>query len=308
MSPEAGVQQTISIHGTAGDSEECQQLRAEASLSSISGWGARLRCQRCPHLLTQQDYVLALVANNGPDAQPGSLSELVLRPVRTADVAPPRYTTPPYISQLSRDFFEVSFALDEPGTVHFAVSYSRMTALYDTAFLLQYTMPALSVSEVLLAAAQDDSEWRANGIVSAGSVQVPEAGTLVSVGVRPACVGSVCSLPGNVNQTLLSPDTQYLVSLLAEDVLGNRQTDVATAQAEAGGAASLAGGAASQVGACHSVPDPCHSDLICARRLFQAHCSQACVEVRTPMQCRTRQCTSLQCRNTHGACRAGLHD
>jgi hypothetical protein len=109
-----------------------------------------------------------------------------------------------------------------------------MNALYETSFLLQYTMPALSVSEVLTAAGQADSEWRANGIVSAGSVQVLEAGRLVSVGIKPACVGTVCSLPGNINQTLLSPDTQYTVSLLAEDLLGNRQTDVATATAESG--------------------------------------------------------------------------
>lgn len=209
----------ITIQGAPTAAEECAVDRAQERTPEFNG------CLRCPSILSETDYVVALVGDNGPVmSQGGGLSEVVVVNVTTADVTPPAFAVQPVASGAQLDRFDLTVSLDEPGTVHYAVAHAEMQAEFFPSYRLSFQQTSISSSQVLAQSGMMAARSvRPDGIIAAGTIDVPAGNTAVLQTVRAGCVGDTCSLANNVNASMITPATSYNVFLVAEDLAGNVQ-------------------------------------------------------------------------------------
>ena len=210
---------TFTVAGITSSAEECK------TASAVNNRGALRRCQRCPELYSDTDYVIAMVANSASSScELPTLSEAVLLPIHTLDITPPSFLTMPYTSGATVDSFQLSLALNEPGVAFYVVALAEMLGKYMNDAYLQYsTLPLIPQEVVNIAQGGGAAARFLQGVVDAGNMTFVAGGQLQTAIIQPQCVPAVCTLLQNSNGPMLSPNTKYNVYIVAADTAGNLQ-------------------------------------------------------------------------------------
>jgi hypothetical protein len=93
----SGILTPVTVQGVSHDSDECTSNQFKTGPGRTTALAA---CLRCPNILPETKYVVALVGNNGPSGERGGLTEAALVNVTTAEVVSPEFSTPPTIAAL----------------------------------------------------------------------------------------------------------------------------------------------------------------------------------------------------------------
>lgn len=175
-------------------------------------------CSLCPHIAPQTDYVVAVVADNGPPSRIWALSSIALVNVSTADVVPPSFTLGPNIVSIETDSLAMRFALSEDGSVDYVVAYAALQAPFYSSYVLSFAQSQYSAQQIVDQV--ESVHEHIDGIVASGSITA-EANRTVVATIAPDCRRAACLLPENVNRTNLAPATDYILHIVARDASGN---------------------------------------------------------------------------------------
>lgn len=214
---------TLTVSASVDVLAACSQQRTADSSESGS------TCMQCPHIEPETDYIIAIVADNGPPSRVWALSQVVLLNVSTADTTPPSFELQPAVTNIGTDSITMRFALSEAGQVDYALAYASLQAPFYSSYLLSFAQADFTAQQVvdLAAGEAQDSASRPDGIVAAGSVQA-RANQSVSLKIEAPCTTEACAFPENVNSSLIAPATDYILYLVARDIAGNVHDGSAT--------------------------------------------------------------------------------
>lgn len=172
-------------------------------------------CQRCPALTPDTEYTVLVVGDSGPPRRMGTLTGVSAVEVRTATGGQLRFEAQTRVTRQGVDFVDLSVQLSAPGVVYYAIAPRFGQAQFFQSYLLGFEQSDLPPQRVVEAAAQTPAGLRRGGVVAADGIQVHDAGGVVSVRVRPRCSFEACKVPENSASALLSPATDYLITLVA---------------------------------------------------------------------------------------------
>lgn len=192
--------------------------KADATAAAGCADGAASDCQRCPRLDSETHYTAFVVGAAGvPNIAYATTGVAALR-VFTADVHPPNWRIAPAVAAVAPEAVTVTFALSEPGTVHYVIAFASA----GSSFFSQYVLTFATTLPLTAASLDASATLLSDGVVARGAARVASA-QATRLSIDAPCVLAACDVPQNVNQTLLSPATDYRVALLAEDASGNVQ-------------------------------------------------------------------------------------
>jgi hypothetical protein len=208
---------TFSVLSVSPRPTECTEA-TETPVATLVTPGDPAWCLHCPTLLPSTRYAVIVTANDAPPGLPGFVSQphvldVTTSPARTG----PAFLTNPFISNITSSSFSLHFAVGSTAQVAYAVTYSRASAIYFTSYSLDFSIGALSADDVIRhAVTAPSSSPRAGGVVAAGLAEF-QGGAPASVVISPECLGSACHVAENSKASMLSPDTEYKVWVVAAE-------------------------------------------------------------------------------------------
>ena len=199
----------FTIHSTSGSLPECEtQHDAPKKFSTPS-------CERCPMLTPDTEYTVLVVGDIGPPQRMGPLTAVATLAVRTAHEGQPRFAEATRVAREGVDFVDLTVQLSAPGSVYYAIAHRFVQAQFFQSYLLSSEQTNMPPQRVVRAATEAAAGLQRGAIVAAGSIEVLDARRTFSSRVRPICSSDACDVPENSAGVLLSPATDYFVTLVA---------------------------------------------------------------------------------------------